>query len=482
MPGRARAPVALFGLAAALRLALVDGPLFGDEAVHYAVARHWGADPANVHPPYRLNEALWWQRPVFSLLLAPGAALGLPAYRIEHALVASLLPVLVLAVARKAGVRDLLAVPAAVATAVHPALVLWGSRAVPDAAMAVLALAGILAHQARRPLAAGALLLAAAWTKETGALVLLGLLAWAVWTGRAAGAVRLWPLELDRPSTALVGAALLAPLPAAYAVLALGGRIAGWHAPLPPSGLPTLLASAWLLAPLLAGLALRRSRPWSALALAGVGLAAAAMRAGLAAEPSSVVLPVTLGVLASAIALDALLRSPRSAAPTARRAAQATSVALAACLVLVALVPPSHPAGALAAPGAPADSPALPQLPGRLRGDPLAGALAALGPDEWSVVLLVDPEWYHVHHPFAARAGFVGWAYTTVALPPADWAHAVEGSTATVLQKVDRPLSHALRATYADCLLYEDARYAVFAGDGCAGRTGRLQSELTGRA
>ena len=477
LPVRAWAPLAVFGLAAALRLAFLDGPFHGDEAVHYAVARHWGADPANVYPPYRLNEALWWQRPLFAVLFAPGAALGLAAFRAEQALVSALLPVLVLAVARAAGVRPWLATGAALATALHPALVLWGARVVPDPAMGVLVLAGILAHQRRRPVAAAALLLAAAWVKETAALALVGLLAWTLWAGRTRGEVRWWPLELDRPSTALLGALLLAPLPSAYAVLGLGGRLTGWDEPLAWAALPGFLATAWLLAPLLAGLLWRPSRPWAALALAYLGLAAALAAAGFGTEPSSVVLPVTLGLLGSAAALEVALR-PGSGPQASRRAAQALAAALAVCLVLAAAVPGAAGARAVAAPGAPPGSASLPELAGLLGDDPLGRVLEAIPADGWGTVFLVDPDWYHVHHPFAARAGFVGWAYTTVALPPADWAHAVEGSDTTVLQKVDRPLNHALRATYADCVRFQDAVHVLVAGDECPGRTARLQADL----
>jgi hypothetical protein len=474
--------VALFALAAALRLAFLEGPFFGEEAIHYAVARHWGADPANVFPPYSLNQALWWQRPVFSLLLAPGAAAGLVAYRVEHALVASLLPPLAVLVARKAGVRPWLAYGAGVAIAAHPAFVLWGARAFPDTAMAVFVLGGLLAHQAGRPLVAAGLLLAAAWTKETALLALLGLLGWTLWRGRAAGGVRFWPLELDRPSTALLGAALLAPLPLAYSVLGLGGSLLGWAdgpARSPWAAVAGALPTAWLLLPLIAGLASPRVRPWVGLALLPLVAAAAGAWIGFGIPPAAAVLPGALALVAAAVALD---QTVRHASPRTRLSSRVAAAGLAFALLVVAVVPDGGAARAVAALAA-EPAPSLAQVPAVLRSDPLGDAVGAIRPEQWAgAVLLVDVGWHHVHSPFAERARFVGWSYTTVDLPAGDWTHAVEGTDATVLRKVPRPLNEALRATYADCAQFEDGHYVVLAGKDCAGRTQRLVDELAARS
>lgn len=466
---------AVWALAAALRLALLDGPLYGDESAHYAVARGWGDDPDNVTPAYALNEALWWQRPLFSVLLWPGAALGLAAYRVEHALLAALLPVLAAEVARKAGAGPVLALGAGLALAVHPDLVLWGSRVFPDSIMAALVLGGIRAHQSQRPLAAAGLLLAAVWTKETAFVALASLLAWSLWTGRRSGTVDLWPLRLDRRATALLGAALLAPLPLAHAVINVGGRVPGWSTtPLAAAHLDGLFLTAWLLVPIAAGLAWRRSRPYALAALAYPAFYVAYGSLGHGVERWYLVLPAALAALAAAVALG---EAARQAAPSVRAAGRGVAAALAVLLLATALVPDTlAPKQAVAPASPPAAS--LGQLGAALRGDPLEDAVAAVREGQWGVVFLVDVPWFHVHHPFAERAGAVGWSYTGVSIPLAEWAHAVEGSDVTVLLKVDRPFNLALREAYADCVQHEDAQYVLLEGPRCPDRLEALREAL----
>lgn len=468
----------LWAVAAAARLALLDGPLYGDESAHYAVSRGWGSDPDNVTPDYELNGALWWQRPLFSMLLAPGAAFGLDGYRIEHALLAALLPVLVAEVARKAGVRPLLAAGAGLAVALHPFFVLWGARVFPDAMMAALVLAGLRAHQARRPLAAAGLLLAAVWVKETAAVALLALLAWTLWSGRRAGDVDLWPMRLDRPSTALLFACVLAPLPLAHAILDVGGRLPGWSStPLSWAHGSGFFLTAWIAVPVLAGLAWRRSRPFSLLALAYPAFYVAYAVLGHGVEFWYLVLPAALSVLAAAVALEV---AARHASASVRASGKAAAAGLALILAILILVPSTLGAKDLASPGAPPPA-SLAQLSDQLQGDDLADVVAAIRADQWAVVFLVDPGWFHVDHPFAERAGALGWAYTTVNIPLGEWTYAVEGSDVTVLMKVGRPLNEALREAYADCIQYEDATYVLIEGPRCLGRGDQLREALAAR-
>jgi hypothetical protein len=465
----------LWGVAAAVRLTLLDGPLFGDESAHYAVARGWGDDPSNVYPEYGLNEALWWQRPLFSLLLAPGAAVGLLAYRVEHALLAALLPLAVASVVRKAGARPLLAAGAGLAVALHPTFVLWGARAFPDSIMATLALAGLRAHQSGRPLATAALFAAAAWTKEAALPLAAGLLAWATWTARRRGEAVLWPLRLDRASTGLLGAVLLGALPTAYTAVVLDSPLPGWSgAPFAATGAAGLVVTAWLLVPVVAGLAWPRSRPYSlaALAFAAAALAHAALGHGLAAW--SVVAPAALTVVGAAIALD---EAGRHASGAVRASGRAATAALAVALLVLAAVPNTVLAKEVAAPaGRPPAS--LGQLSGELHGDALADAVAAIRDDQWDVVFLVDVGWYHVDHPFAQRAGAVGWSYTGVSIPLDEWTRAVEGSSVTVLATTDRPLNVALRSTYADCVQANPGGFLVIDGPLCPGRGAQLRQAL----
>src|ERR1041385_2575604 len=55
----------------------------------YAVARHWGAAPSNVVPPYSLLSARWWPRPLAFVLTFPFAAAGPFPFRVAAALAAS---------------------------------------------------------------------------------------------------------------------------------------------------------------------------------------------------------------------------------------------------------------------------------------------------------------------------------------------------------------------------------------------------------
>lgn len=480
MQRRLRWPLGLAAIgvvAAAARLALLDGPVYGDEGVHFAVARHWGADPDNVVPAYRMNGWLWVQRPLFSLLLAPGAALGLAAYRVEHALLACLVPVLGASLVRAAGARPGLAVGAGVVLAIEPLFVLWGARAFPDSLMTVLALAGLRLHVARRPAAAAATLLAAVWVKESASVLLVGLLAWSLlqaWRNREAS---LWPLRLDRRATALLGACLLAPWPLALGLLRLEGRMPGWSTT--PFGLGEtggLFVTAWLLLPILAGLAWTKSRPWCLLALLYPAFYLTYARLGHGVEAWYLVLPAALAVVAAAIALD---QAAGHARPAIRSAGRVAVPATALLLALVAFVPAAWPGKAWVTPGVGPQA-SLPELGAGLQGDDLADAVAALQPDHWEVVFLVDVGWFHVHEPFATRAGAVGWSYTGVDIPLGEWTYAVENTNVTVLYKVERAVNLALRETYADCVLYENTSYVLIEGGSCTGRESMFRSAVEG--
>jgi hypothetical protein len=255
--------VALYALAATLRLMLLDGPLYGDEAVQYAMSRHWGDDPDNVVPEYHLNGPLWWGRMMFPLVLSPGAAIGLTAFRVEHTLLASLLPVLVAGLAHRAGLHPAFALGAGAAIAIHPTFVLWGARVFPDTIMACFVVGALWAHVARRPVLAAGLFVAAVWTKETAGLALLAVFLWSLWKAHRAGEASLWPLRLDRTATGLLAAGLLAPWPLMYAVFGLQGRVPGWSEfALEWHHVADLFATAWLIVPILAGLAWPRPRPW----------------------------------------------------------------------------------------------------------------------------------------------------------------------------------------------------------------------------
>ncbi|HEX2066910.1 MAG TPA: hypothetical protein VHI93_08875, partial [Candidatus Thermoplasmatota archaeon] len=137
---------AAYALALAARAWLLDAPVYGDEAAHFYVARHLGASPANLVPDLGVPQWLFWQRPLFSLLLWPGAALSFEGYRIWHILLSSLLAPLAMAVVAQAGGRRVPQWTAGVAAALLPGLVGWGVRVFPDSLMATLFLGAVWLH------------------------------------------------------------------------------------------------------------------------------------------------------------------------------------------------------------------------------------------------------------------------------------------------------------------------------------------------
>jgi hypothetical protein len=273
------------GVAAAAvvaRLVLLAFPESPDVDLSYAVARHWGADPANVVPPYSLQSALWWQRPLSFALVAPSAALGMTAFRVAIALAASLAPPMVaLAVLRLRG-RPWLAALAGLAAAVHPTLVQAGTDAWPASLAAAAAVGAFLAAAADRPLAAGFLALASAWCHPAGLAFAVAWLAVAVVRAARRGQARAYPLELDRAATAAAGALLLGVLPSAAGWLLLSGPAL---ASASGSGVAaTAFLAPWLL--VVGGLASAAgvgSRRWAIAVAVVAALAAAPWLPGLAA-------------------------------------------------------------------------------------------------------------------------------------------------------------------------------------------------------
>jgi hypothetical protein len=471
------AELALFALAWALRLVPLGSDPYGDEAAHYYVARHFGAAPANITPPEDIAY-LFWQRPLFSLLLGPGAQVSFAAYRILHAAVAALLPVLVAGLLGRLGVRRPLACGAGLAVAVTPTFVLWGSRAFPDSLMAALALAGIWAYVAGRPLGAALLLLGASWVKETA--IPLAVLLWvvALWRGHRRGEAGIYPLRLDRQATAMLAAVALAPLPLVVSVGLLGGRPPGWSTS--AMGWPQLdgfFLSSWLLLPVLAGLLWPRTRRWSLLALAyplGYTAYQALLHRGI--EGWYLVLPQALVLVSCALVAEEVLRR---LGPARRRTAWAAPVAMA--LLLLALVALPHGAAKQwTAPASPSSTESLPAMLERTASaHDQQDAVRALGPRPWEGLFVVDAGWFFILHPFSEGAARLGWAYSETAHDLAPWVKAIEqDATRVVVERHDLPLNQAIRDTYRDCTVAQNPTYTVLEGRRCAGRSDALRASF----
>ncbi|HEX2065325.1 MAG TPA: hypothetical protein VHI93_00795, partial [Candidatus Thermoplasmatota archaeon] len=432
----------------------------------------------NLVPDLGVPQWLFWQRPLFSLLLWPGAAISFEGYRVWHILLSSLLAPLALAVVAQAGGRRVAQWATGVAVALLPGLVGWGVRVFPDSLMAVLFLCAVWLHGRGWHGRAALAFLAAAWVKEVAAVGLLAAFAAAAWTGRRRGEVGLWPFRLDKPATAHAAAGLLAPLPLAFGVLVLGGAPPGWSSSKATLGLlDGLFVSAWLLPAVLLGLRWPRTRRLSLWALVlPLFYATYGFVLHRGVEAWYLVLPQVLALVAAALALEEGAR--RAATPAHRRAGQAVAVALCAVLAAAAVLPDDAGARAAALPFGGGWT-SLPGLHGEAqRPHPLEAPLAALPLDRSTDVFVVDVDWFYAFYPFAEVANSTGWAFTSVELPLSAWTVAVEGPRATLVATNGHPLNVALREAYADCRVWQGEGFEILHGHACPGRLGRLREAL----
>jgi hypothetical protein len=470
-------PALLFAAAAALRLWLAGSPLYGDEAAHYYIARHLGAPPANIYHADLLPSQLFAARPAFFLLLAPGAQLGFTGFRVEHALLSSLLPVLAWALLRQLGARPMAAGAAGAVLALHPWMAVWGSRVFPDSLMACFVLAGLLAHAKGRPLVAGLLLAAAVWTKETGVVALAAVGAWSLWKAVRSRAAGLWPLRLDRACTAYLAAGLLAAAPLLFSLTVLGARMPGWATtPMAWADLDHALLSAWLLPPLLLGLLWPRTRTWSALGLAFPAFYLL-YSAGLGRGVSIwyFVASSALAAVAAFLALDEGARRARQAAPaTAWRWAPAGT----ALLLLAPLALAGGAAAHVAAPAAGVPVASYRDLaPMANARDPVREAARFVQGAQ--NVFVADAGWFYVLYPFSEATAHLGYAYTEFHDDLASWTKAIEQEADwTVVEVHDLPFNAAIRDVYHDCVRHADEAYVVIEGRACAGRDAQLRAAL----
>lgn len=474
-------PALLFVAAAALRLWLVGMPLYGDEAAHYYVARHLGTPPPNVYHADLLPTQLLAARPAFFLLLAPGAQLGFIAFRVENALLGAAIPVLAWALLRQLGARQGVAATAGALLALHPWMAVWGVRVFPDSLMAALVLAGLLLHARGRPVAAALLLALAVWTKETAIVALAAVGAAALWGALRRREAGLWPLRLDRPTTAYLAGGLLAVAPLLLSMLLLGARMPGWATTsMTWADLDHAFLAAWLVVPLLLGLAWRRTRPWSLLGLLLPGFYLA-YSLGLG-RGVSIWYHVAGAALATVGAFLALDEAWRRAAPQPSRLLRATGRLAPAGVALLLLAPlaltPGAVAQAFAAPAA-----------GLPAADYATLAREATAPD---LVLdaarfvqgapnlfVVDAGWFYVLYPLSTSVHQLGFAYSEFHGDLAAWTKAIEQvANWTVVEKHDIPLNLAIREVYHDCVRHATADYVVIAGKTCAGRDAQLRAAL----
>lgn len=478
---------AVFALALAVRWSILDAHPYTAEAAHYAMARGlWdGVDNiGSLFPDVVADDFSWffWQRPLLCLLFWPGAALGFTAFRVEHVLLASAVPVLATILLRQLGTRPAWAYACAAVLCVHPVLVPWGVLVLPDSVVALLTLAGLLAAHGGRPLTTAALLLAASWVKEIGFVTSAALFVLACWREADGSRMRLWPLRLGPFATPLLAASLLAFLPlfvslqlpnAAVPGFRMGGDFA--------ASIERLFLLVWLAPVAVLGLAVPSLRRFALVGLAWPGFFIAFhLVTGKAIEVWYNVIPATLVACVAAATLSAL---PRTDARVVRWAPAALSAFLLVLLAVQVVVPHQEPLqqGAvtpLTATGQWNLDEALRYE--HVRDDDLFAAMAAVPASRRTTWTALDMDYSIIMHPMASRAGFIHKDYTTGGDVPDDflrwWADAVETRADATFLSVHQDgtdLNAALRDAYRPCA-EEHGAYAVIQPQACQGYGDRL--------
>lgn len=483
----------LYALALWLRLRILHSPPYGDEGLHYWIARHFTAMPANVSD---VNGILWfhpfwiaWQRPAYYVALHPFALHGFTAFRVGNALLCSLLPVVAYGLLRAWGSSRVAAGAAGLLSAAYPPFVTWGGLALMDEPMTVAFAAALWALRRKRHLLSAALFVLAAWTKESALIGLAGLLAAALLAGWVVGRNRLDPLRLDRPTASLLAAAALAPLPLGVSLVkgldTIGAPASGYAARLADG----LWVTPWLLLVLLWGLRFPRSRALCAFAL-GLGLAMLLLHAVAhrAVEAWYLVQPAFFAACAAAAALDAAVRAPRAEgedgdggegredgaerrARTVPVAPIATAALVVVLLVCAVLLPSSVAKAATLHPLSRGSADSLPEslrYENRARDRDLVAAFAALGLDGSRPVVSVDVGYAFDLYPLSERASHVTvdsaqW-HALLKSYDVGWfaAAARQPGAVLVAAKTGLPFTQAIDDAYGACRVLDVGGYRVY--------------------
>lgn len=473
---------------------------YGDEAAHYYVARHLGNGPEHVRSvnfdfpadkaPFLSNldtRPLFYQRPMFSLLLWPGAVVSFEAYRLLHIALTSLIPVAAILLLRQMETRTLLAAATGLLLAVNPLFVTWGTLVFPDSLMTLALAASVLAARRDRPITSAGLLLAAIWIKEVAIVAALFLLAHALLRGRRLGQTSLWPLRLDRLQTGYLVVVLVALGPLLYSQF-LGGLFPGWgRGGEIKSNIDRFFLQLWLLPVILAGLRWPRTRFLSGLALLYPAFFLAyriLLGRGLAIWHFP---PMQFFAAAAAtLVLDEWWTRARAKPSRALRfLPQFVALILAGLLAIQISVPETQaPRSRLTMPLSGLSNMSLPEALRyeKSRDHDLHEVLIRLQEQTNSGLFLVDVGWFYILHPISGLSATIYYGYTEVAeaghQDPAFWSsHLERGETLALLFTLDVALNEAIRTVYADCRIYQNPSFELFNGSNCAGRADQLRAK-----
>lgn len=467
----------------ALRLVNWRMVVFGDEAWHYFAARYFGEPQGTILPlggsqPESLGRLVWW-RPLFVLILAPGAAISFDAWRLLHLLIVSLLPPLAFRLARAAGTGRIAAATAGLVVLLHPVIHRWSGIVFADALMTTAFAFGLWFWLRGRVGLAVVGFLASLWIKESALPAVAFVALWHV--------VREWR-RADFNKTPLVRAARTLSVPLTlplglvplYVYLQSGGQTPGWTLGGDPASAWNLVLMPWLYLPLLVGLVWPRTRGLCGVALASPAFYYAYARWGHhIVEQWYAVMPGFLALVASSVVLDEAWKRSRARPLAVGRAVQVTAAVLVALLAVQIAVPDSFPAkrdlvqSSAAIPGwsilqamelENARERALPDLLRQL--------------DDEDTVFLVDFAWFSRYHPFSENHERVLWAYTAGAQDRERWREAIEQEAdATILfhwfGPGHGPFYEEVQRAYAACITYENADYVLIRGQRCPGAWSR---------
>jgi hypothetical protein len=470
----------------AVRWQLAEASPYGDEAVHYAMARTLGF----------LDRTIVWEgtgaqfnllpfvlgRPLFAFAHFPGALVGFTGFRVLGIVYASLLAPVAYMVLRQASVDRWIAAAAGTAIMSHPTFVVWGARIFPDSLMAVLALLAVAAWVSRRPVPGSILVTLACWTKESALAVALGLAGLALFEAAKASRREGRPLVRgvlsDRAARWACAALVAGAIPVVVGYMAFP-RLPGWAMGGDwAAAWERLWLSSWLAIAPVAALNLGRARPIGA---AGTGIIAfyalfGGVRGGFI-QSWYAVLPATVALMAVAALLDAAFKStawPRLVGPAAG--------CLVAGLLLAGIAGTGGPVAALH-PLAPTREPGLVESIEfvRAEGPEVKEAWEFQRSMRPAEVLLVDVYWFWVAFPFAGEERTqISYPLLTLGreVPVERIAATAESSDLVWMQDWNGTFEKAFRETYADCEVFTAGNWVAVRATDCPGRGTRLRAEF----
>ncbi len=486
--------VALYGMAVAVRLPFAGVPPYGDEGMHFFLAREGTGLPTTIsdleggtwlHPAW-----LFWERPLFAVLLHPFAEQGFHAFRIGHILVSSLLPVAAWTLLRSYRSHWATAALASLVCVILPNLVVWGALAVMDELMAILLAFALAVRRLGHHVFAGTLFLLSVWAKETAFAAVLAIAALSLVHALRRGEARLMPLTLDRATTALVLPLALGLVPLAVSLATgldgFGGHGSGYASAL----VDRLYLTPWFIPVLAGGLAWKTSRHLCAFALFwATGYLLSHAWLGRSVEIWYIAAPAFFVVVAVASALEQMVRGASRPWPSVLAG---LAIFAAIALVLVMVVAPAGPEkGRLTHP---LTGQADHSLMGALefergaRNAPLDQALERMRLDGTRDVVTVDLYYAralmlaegsnHARHVFVDSAVF----REVLPLWSDSFASRVEtNGTWLLVTRSDAAYFHAINEAYSDCLVLENVEFRLYEAWRCPGRQESLEEGFRSR-